>query len=165
MTRRGTKIFSLAFLASTACYSGLSHQSWSTDKELTALWYRDMVKYHMSMFAHLLDGLLVDEDLGPSLLSHTIVACASEFSDGGIHHPYNLPVLLAGGGLSGNRIIRYPCAIENPVRGQWKYPAHTQFCNDAAATSIASLWLTILRVLGSGATSFGEATTTLDGLW
>lgn len=143
----------------------LSHMSWTEDGELAAHWYRDMVKYHLSMFARLLDGLLVDGDLGEDLLARSIVVCASEFSQGGIHHPYNLPVVLGGAGLPGNRVIHYDCAITNPATPQWDDPKYIEHCHDAAATPIANLWLTILRALGSNVESFGESTGTLDGLW
>ena len=143
----------------------LSHMSWSDDDVLTARWYRDMVKYHLGMFARLLDGLLTDADLGQDLLARSIVACVSEFSHGQIHHPYNLPVLLAGGGLPGNRHVHYPCRIEAPTVSQWDDPKYVELCNDATATPIANLWLTVLRALGSQTESFGESTGTLDGLW
>lgn len=143
----------------------LSHMSWSDDDELTARWYRDMVKYHLGMFARLLDGLGADADLGQDLLGRSIVACVSEFSHGQIHHPYNLPVLLAGGGLPGNRVVRYPCRVEAPTVSQWDDPKYVQYCGDTSATPIANLWLTILRALGSEMDAFGESTGTLDELW
>jgi hypothetical protein len=49
----------------------------------------------------------------------------------------------------------------------WTYRGRMDTCDDGGpVTSIANLWLTLLRALGSEAETFGDVSTgTLEGLW
>ena len=81
---------------------------------------------------------------GGSLLDHSILVYGSGISDGNIHFPLDLPMLLVGGGagaLTGGRHVRY--------------------AND---TPIANLYVTMLDKLGRPAEQFGDSTGQLDYL-
>jgi hypothetical protein len=53
--------------------------------------------YQVSLLAHFLDRLAKTPDGDGSLLDHTVVLYGSGLSDGNIHLPQNLPIIVAGG--------------------------------------------------------------------
>ena len=131
----------------------------------TAWWYREVTSWHVSMFGRLLEALQADDGLGSTLLERTALVGFSELSFGGWHSPYNLPVLLAGAGLAGGRHVHFPCVVQDPIYGTWNYDPAKEQCADTAATPMANLWLTLLRLFGGSDEAYGQSTGTLDGLW
>src|SRR5690606_5276966 len=53
--------------------------------------------YQVSLLAHFLEKLASTPDGDGTLLDHTVILYGSGLSDGNIHLPQNLPILLAGG--------------------------------------------------------------------
>ncbi len=67
--------------------------------------------YHTTLFASFLEKLRDTPDGDGSLLDHVMLMYGAGMSDSNVHSPYNLPVLLAGGGagqLAGGRHLVYP---------------------------------------------------------
>jgi len=54
--------------------------------------------FHISLFAEYLQKLQSTPDGDGSLLDHTVLVYGSGLSDGNIHLPQNLPIVVAGGG-------------------------------------------------------------------
>lgn len=97
--------------------------------------------YHMQLFADYLEKMANIPDGESNLLDNTFVvrgACIGESND---HDHMDLPIILAGGGLEGNRHI----AAEK----------HTPMCN---------LLLSVLQQMGVPAESFGDSSAPLTGL-
>jgi hypothetical protein len=66
--------------------------------------------YHVRMFAYLLDKLRSTPDGEGTLLDHTTMIYGAGIADSNDHSPFNIPVVLAGGGagsLKGGRHIRF----------------------------------------------------------
>src|SRR5436309_8472458 len=66
--------------------------------------------YHVKMFAAYLEKLKSTPDGGGTLLDHTTMMYGAGIADSNSHSPYNLPIILAGGGaghLKGGRHIRF----------------------------------------------------------
>jgi hypothetical protein len=66
--------------------------------------------YHMKLFAYFLEKLKSTPDGQGSLLDHMTMMYGAGIADSNSHSPYNIPVLLAGGGagnLKGGRHIRF----------------------------------------------------------
>lgn len=97
--------------------------------------------HHMTQVAHFLDQLQSVPDGDGSLLEHTTVLCGAGMSDGNSHSPFNLPVLIAGGGIGSGRHIQVP-----------------------DETPIGNLHVTILDKLGVRVDRFGNSTGQLVGL-
>ena len=67
--------------------------------------------HHVSLFASFLEKLRATPDGDGSLLDHVIIVYGAGMSDSMAHSPYNLPLLLLGGGggqLQGGRHLWYP---------------------------------------------------------
>jgi hypothetical protein len=98
-------------------------------------------EFHVRLFAYLLEKLRSTPDGSGSLLDHTMLMYGSGLSDGNLHTMDNLPLVLAGGGLSGNkgRCIRYP-----------------------AGTPLTNLFLTMLDKLGTPVDNLGDSTGKLN---
>lgn len=97
--------------------------------------------YHMQLFADYLEKMANIPDGESNLLDNTFVirgACIGESNE---HDHMNLPIILAGGGLEGNRHIAAK--------------KHTPMCN---------LLLSVLQQMGVPADSFGDSTEPLTGL-
>jgi len=68
-------------------------------------------RYHVSLFAYLLERLQKTPDGDGTLLDHSMVLYGSGLSDGNQHNHTDLPVVLAGGAsgwLKGGRHLRHP---------------------------------------------------------
>lgn len=130
-------------------------------------WYKLINRWHMSMFARLLEAMQEQDGTGSSLLDRSVVVGLSELSWGGTHDPYNLPVLLAGAGVQGGQSVHFPCGnVIDALDGNWHgATSGAQQCSDSEVTPLANLWLTLLRRLGAADETFGKSTGTLDGLW
>ena len=66
--------------------------------------------YHVKLFAYLLDRLRSTPDGDGSLLDHMTMIYGAGIADSNAHSPFNIPLVLAGGGaghLKGGRHIRY----------------------------------------------------------
>lgn len=97
--------------------------------------------YHMQLFADYLEKMANIPDGESNLLDNTFVirgACIGESNE---HDHMNLPVILAGGGLEGNRHIATK--------------THTPMCN---------LLLSVLQEMGMPVQNFGDSTEPLAGL-
>jgi len=67
--------------------------------------------YHASQFAYFIEKLRSTPDGDGSLLDHSMILYGAGMSESNEHYPYNLPVLLLGGGagrLKGGRHIKFP---------------------------------------------------------
>jgi len=93
---------------------------------------------HVNMFASFLEKLRSTPDGDGSLLDHTIIVYGAGMSDSNLHSPFNLPILLLGGGtgqLKGGRHLRYP-----------------------EGTPLANLHVTLLDKLGVHVERMGDST-------
>ena len=67
--------------------------------------------YHVTLFASFLEKMRATPDGDGSLLDHAMILYGAGMSDSNAHSPYNLPIMLLGGGagkLKGGRHIVYP---------------------------------------------------------
>ena len=67
--------------------------------------------HHVSLFASFLEKLRATPDGDGSLLDHVMIVYGAGMSDSNAHSPYNLPMVVVGGGagqLKGGRHIVYP---------------------------------------------------------
>jgi hypothetical protein len=95
-------------------------------------------RYHVGLFAYLLEKLDALPDGDGSLLDHSILLYGSGMSDGNEHNHNPLPILLAGhagGALTGGRHLRH-----------------------APDTTMSNLLLAVLHKLGIEQESFGDST-------
>jgi len=99
-------------------------------------------RYHVTLFAYLLEKLQSAPDGDGTLLDHSMVLYGSAMSDGNQHNHGPLPIVLAGGAsgaLKGGRHIR-----------------------NAADTTMSNLLLAMLDKLGTPAERFGDSTAMLS---
>jgi hypothetical protein len=97
--------------------------------------------HHLVQVASFLNQLQSTPDGDGSLLDHTAVLCGAGMSDGNSHSPFNLPVLLVGGGVGRGLHVRVP-----------------------DETPIGNLHVTVLDKLGVRVDRFGNSTGPLMGL-
>lgn len=116
----------------------LSHHGHNPDKMARLA---KINRYHMEFFAYFLKRLHETKDGERSLLDSTLVLRGSAFGDSNDHDFMDLPVVVAGGLVPGNRHITVP--------------QHTPMSN---------LLLAMLQVLDVPVTSFGDSTAPLAGL-
>ena len=98
--------------------------------------------YHIKMLSYFLEKLQATPDGDGSLLDHTMIFYASSLSDGNVHSPKNLPVLLAGGQgvqIKGGRHVT--CSKDTPL---------------------TNLFLAMLDKAGVPVDHFGDSTGELD---
>ncbi|MGH8446817.1 MAG: DUF1552 domain-containing protein [Solimonas sp.] len=98
-------------------------------------------RLHMQQFAYYLERLSRTRDGEGSLLDSTLVLAGASLGEPNEHDNMNLPVIVAGGGLPGNRHLAAP--------------RHTPMCN---------LMLSLLHRLDIPLERFGDSTGTLDAL-
>jgi hypothetical protein len=97
--------------------------------------------YHMTLFSHLLDKLRATPDGDGTLLDHMTMMYGYGMADSNAHSPYDIPLVLAGGGagsLKGGRHLRFK---DQPL---------------------ANLHVTLLDNLGVRAAGIGDSTGRLD---
>ncbi|MDD9889599.1 MAG: DUF1552 domain-containing protein [Gammaproteobacteria bacterium] len=73
--------------------------------------YTRINTHHVSLFTKFVDRLANTQDGDGTLLDHSILLYGTGMGDGDHHTPYNLPVILVGGGrgkLEGGRHLKYP---------------------------------------------------------
>jgi hypothetical protein len=88
-------------------YHPLTHHSGDTEKIAKAL---KVNTFYTEMFAYLLQRLKSTPDGEGSLLDHSMIMYGGGLSDGNLHLPTDLPIVLAGGGsgqIKGGRHIRH----------------------------------------------------------
>ncbi len=96
---------------------------------------------HLAQYGYLLDKLANTPDGEGSLLDSTLVMGGASLGEPNDHDCMDLPALIAGGGIAGNRHIALP--------------KDTPMCN---------LMLSLIQELGIPADSFGDSTGTLSEL-
>ena len=72
--------------------------------------YTKINTHHVSLFSKLIERMANTQDGDGTLLDHTIMLYGTGMGDGDHHTPYNLPVILVGGGcgkLEGGRHMKY----------------------------------------------------------
>lgn len=99
-------------------------------------------RYHMEYFAYFLDRMQAVRDGEGSLLDRTLVLRGSAFGDPNVHDHMDLPVLVAGGLVQGDAHVR----VE-------------------AGTTMSNLLLAALHALDVPASSFGDSTGALSGVF
>ena len=98
-------------------------------------------KYHVDMFAYYLEKLRTTPDGDGSLLDHMVMMYGAGIADSNSHDPYDIPIVLAGGGtglLKGGRHIRFK------------------------DTPLANLHLTLLDHFGIHMETFGDSNGRVD---
>jgi len=95
-------------------------------------------RLHMQQFAYYLDRMQSTQDGEGTLLDSTLVLAGASLGEPNEHDNMNLPVLVAGGGLPGNRHI--------------EVPKHTPMCN---------LMLSMVHELGIPLDKLGDSTAPL----
>ena len=99
--------------------------------------------YQVSLLAYFLDRLAKTPDGDGSLLDHSVILYGSGLSDGNIHLPENIPVLVAGGGC-----------------GTLKGGIHLQ----RKGVPLANLHISLMEKFGVHVDKLGNSTGTVDGL-
>jgi hypothetical protein len=97
--------------------------------------------YHVKLFSYLLEKLRATPDGDGSLLDHMIMMYGAGMADSNAHSPYNIPIVLVGGG-----------------GGQLKGGRHLRFKD----TPLANLHLTLLDRLDVSWDRLGDSTGRLD---
>lgn len=113
----------------------LSHHGSNPDKMIKLA---RINHYHMSYFAYYLQRMSETKDGEGSLLDRTMVVRGSAFGDPNDHDHMDLPVIVAGGLVKGNRHVRVD-----------------------KGTTMSNLLLAALNVLDMPLTSFGDSTAPL----
>ncbi|MEJ1963166.1 MAG: DUF1552 domain-containing protein [Gammaproteobacteria bacterium] len=98
-------------------------------------------RLHMQQLAYYLERMSKTKDGEGTLLDSTLVLAGAGFGEPNEHDNMNLPVILAGGGLPGNRHL--------------VVPTHTPMCN---------LMLSMIQSLGIPLEKMGDSTGPLQGL-
>jgi hypothetical protein len=97
----------------------------------------------MQAFADFLKKLKGTKEDGATLLDRTTVFFSSNLGNGSTHSVANLPVVLAGGGLTHGRHLAF---------------------EEKKAPPLCNLYVSMLQKLGVDAAKFGSSTGTLTGL-
>jgi hypothetical protein len=98
-------------------------------------------RFHMQQFAYYLERMKATKDGEGTLLDSTLVLAGSSLGEPNDHDHMNLPAIVAGGGLQGNRHI--------------VVPKHTPLCN---------LMLAMIHELGIPLERMGDSTEPLKAL-
>jgi hypothetical protein len=123
-------------------YHGLSHHGQREDAIKGLI---KMERYQVEQFARFLEKLKSIQDVGGTLLDHSMVLFGSGMGNANSHQNTNLPIILAGGGIKHGEHKAYP------ANGLGKQP----LCN---------LYLSMLQRFGAEVDAFGTSTGTLSGL-
>ena len=135
-----TPAFQLGEGKTTTDYHNLSHHGQADDKVKQL---EEADRRQMALLAKLLANLAARQDGEARLLDRTMVLFGSNMGDANTHDNTNLPILIAGGGLS---------------HGQ-----HLAFKPDDNAP-LSNLFVTMLQNLGIESDQFGSSTGRLAGL-
>ena len=118
----------------------VSHHSGKADNLAN---YQRVNEYHVGLMARALEKLAATREGNGTLLDHTQVLFCSSLFDGNRHDASRLPILLAGGGHRGGRILDY---------------------TEKEDRRLCRLFLSMLDRLGCPATEFGDAESGLEAL-
>lgn len=119
----------------------LSHQITNPDARAKL---RKIDRYNVSLFAYIVERLKSIPEGEGTLLDNTIVYYGSGLGNGGAHTPFDLPVLVAGGG-----------------GGALQTGQHIKMPLD---TTLNNLWLTVLDSMDTPAKRFGDSTGRIDAM-
>jgi hypothetical protein len=114
------------------------------DKEDKIKQYTEINRWHNEQLAYLLDKMRAIPEGEGNLLDNSMILFGSSMSDGNLHNPNNLPILLAGGG-----------------GGALKTGAHIASPKE---TPLCNLYLTMLNAMGVEAESFGDSNGHIEGI-
>ena len=103
-------------------------------------------RYHMGLFATFVEKLRATPDGDGSLLDHMVLMYGAGMSDSNAHSPYNLPIVLLGGGAGALRGGR-----------------HVAF-DERDRTPLANLHVSLLDKLGAPVEQIGDSTGPLPTL-
>jgi hypothetical protein len=123
---------------STTGYHDLSHHGQAADKVRQL---EEADRRQMALLKKLLQNLAETRDGEGRLLDSTMVLFGSNMGDANTHDNYNLPILLAGGGLKHGQHLAFPHDNNRPL------------CN---------LFVTMLQNMGLETDTFGSSTGTLN---
>ena len=132
---------SYPFINVKEAHHELSHHGGNKEKQAKI---RDINRFHITQFAHLVDKLKATPEGDHNLLDHSMIVYGSGISDGNAHNHDNLPILLAGRGAGAFRTGRH-----------LKYAKETPLCN---------LFLSMLDRMDSPEEKLGDSTGRLEGL-
>jgi hypothetical protein len=117
------------------------------DPELEAM-YLKTNQFHVAQFAYLVKRLKAIDEGGRTLLDNAVLLCCSNLFDGDKHQADEMPMLLAGragGRLKTGRALDYLSAGDDNRRA-------------------CSLYLSLMDLMGSPQSQFGDADKPLAGL-
>jgi hypothetical protein len=103
-------------------------------------------RYHVGLFAAFVEKLRATPDGDGSLLDHMVLMYGAGMSDSNAHSPYNLPIVLLGGGA-----------------GTLRGGRHVSF-DERDRTPLANLHVTLLDKLGAPVERIGDSTGPLSTL-
>ncbi len=103
-------------------------------------------RYHVGLFAAFVEKLRATQDGDGSLLDHMVLMYGAGMSDSNAHSPYNLPIVLLGGGA-----------------GTLRGGRHVAF-DERDRTPLANLHVTLLDKLGAPVERIGDSTGPLPTL-
>ena len=103
-------------------------------------------RYHVGLFAAFVEKLRATPDGDGSLLDHMVLMYGAGMSDSNAHTPYNLPIVLLGGGA-----------------GTLRGGRHVSF-DERDRTPLANLHVTLLDKLGAPVERIGDSTGPLSTL-
>ena len=89
----------------TDSFHALSHHQNKPDKLSR---FALINRYHCQLFARFLEKLRSTPDGDGSLLDHSLILYGSGMGDANVHSHAELPLVVAGGGLQGNRHLTHP---------------------------------------------------------
>jgi len=107
------------------------------NKEEKIKQYQEITRWHAGQLAYLMDKMRAIPEGEGNLLDNSMILFGSSISDGNLHNPNNLPIIMAG---RGGGAIKTGAHIANPKE--------TPLCN---------LYLTMLQTMGVQAESFGDS--------
>ena len=126
----------------------LSHESSAASQEQLL----QINIHHAEQFAYYLDRLRETPDGDGSLLDHVLLYYGAGMSSGS-HQPWNLPLVLAGGGAGqGGRHIRYAADTDGVAA----------YSSAEGGTPLANLHLTVLEKLGMPMDAIHDSTGRLE---
>jgi hypothetical protein len=119
----------------------LSHQISDPDARAKL---RKIDRYHVSLFAYIIQRMQAVREGAGSLLDNSIVYYGSSLGNGGAHTPFDLPVLVAGRG-----------------RGTVRPGQHLKLPLD---TPLNNLWVSVLGAMDTPTRAFGDSTGPIPGM-
>lgn len=107
------------------------------NKEEKITQYREITRWHAEQFAYMMDQMRQIPEGEGTLLDNSMILFGSSMSDGNMHNPDNLPILL--GGKAGGA-LKSGMHLANPK-----------------GTPLCNLYATMLNAMGTGVDQFGDS--------